>query len=219
MDLDAQESFFDLSKRNFSKRMDSWSCGRNVSYQFCLDDCSGKYQKGLVSPYGNYAKYGFFSGAGTAKNPNVFFTNHVASVILRPYDPLKSGSVTLFQSGDCVHSSAAFEAPPYQYSTHSYSYSSEEMTRKGMAVGWADSIYIPYGLTATFYEGEYFEGRSVTIKGPMYTDGSKVHDKDATLGHSCINLTDYNFGDKVSSLAVTSTSSVSKNSRSYWQLE
>ena len=72
-----------------------------------------------------------------------------------------------------------------------------------MAVGWADSIFIPHGLTVTLYEGQYFDGRSVTIEGPMFRDGSDVHDKDATLSHSCINLTNYNFGDKVSSLVVT----------------
>ena len=163
MDPDAQESFFDLSERIFSKKMDSWSCGRNVSYQFCLDDCSGEYQTGLVCPWGIYARFGFYSGAGTAKNPNVYFTNRVASVILRPYDPLKSGSVTLFQSVNCVHSSAAFEAPAEPFATLTYSYSSKEMIRKGMALGWTDSIFIPHGLTVTLYQGQNFDGRSVTI--------------------------------------------------------
>ena len=105
LDPDAQESFFDLSERNFSRRMHSWSCGRNVSYQFCLDDCSGRYQTGLVmdGPYGTYAKYGYYTGAGTVSNINVHFDDKVASVILRPYNPLKSGAVTLFQSENCLH--------------------------------------------------------------------------------------------------------------------
>ena len=72
-----------------------------------------------------------------------------------------------------------------------------------MDTGYADSIRIPYGLTVTLYEGDYFDGRSVTIEGPMYKDGSNIHDKDASLDHSCINLTDYDFGDIVSSLVVT----------------
>ena len=53
----------------------------------------------------------------------------------------------------------------------------------------------------------------------MFRDGSDVNDKDATLSHSCINLTDYNFGDKVSSLRVTLTPSADKSRTSYSQLE
>ena len=82
----------------FTGNIESWSCGKNVQYDFCYnnnDDCTGDYAEG---------------GAGTNKNAVKGHPNWLRRFILTYYDDAERPAVTTFTGPDCTDLSGRFEA-------------------------------------------------------------------------------------------------------------
>ena len=75
--------------------MYSYWCGSKITYEFGWD-YPGDYHG---QDYG-------FSGAGNTKNPSIWLEpdwifGGISSVLIKPYDDVKRGAVTLFDTADC----------------------------------------------------------------------------------------------------------------------
>ena len=83
----------------FTNNVESWSCGKNVQYDFCYwlqYQCNDKSAEG---------------GAGTIKNAVLDKPNFIAKVMLTYYDEAERGAVTTFTGPDCSGWAGRFEAP------------------------------------------------------------------------------------------------------------
>lgn len=78
-----------MSSAGFNDRMNSWWCGKNVSYDFC-DNSSGGCKRGDG-----------YSGAGNARSIDIGNKNEMSRLVMRYYDPAERGAVTIFRYGDC----------------------------------------------------------------------------------------------------------------------
>ena len=84
------EVTIDMRQDGVDDRESSWICGKSVAYDFCRnyigDSCQWYYGQ---------------TGAGAARNYNMAYSNDLTTLILRPYDPIAQGAVTLFTYSDC----------------------------------------------------------------------------------------------------------------------
>lgn len=71
--------------------MDSWYCGKDVSYNFCDDPIEDPchWEKG------NY-------GAGTGHDSAMGNGDEMNVLMMRPYNAAELGAVTIYEDGDCM---------------------------------------------------------------------------------------------------------------------
>ena len=90
---------WDLANYDFSDTMSSYQCGKNVTYEFCLnssDNCGGELDQAM-------------SGSGTINNSNVSSQPNKANLlILTLYDAEVLGAVTVFTERDYTGISGNF---------------------------------------------------------------------------------------------------------------
>ena len=88
-----------MSDYNFHDQMSSWWCGKNVSYDLC------------VNTSGTCAKDKGISGAGNARSPQAGHNDSLDHVIMRHYDASEQGAVTLFGGANCTLYAGRFDTP------------------------------------------------------------------------------------------------------------
>ena len=150
----------------FTNNVESWSCGKNVQYDFCYlvqDQCNGVTAE---------------SGAGTVKNAVLGTPNMIGKVMLTYYDAAERGAVTTFTGPDCSGWSGRFEAPHDRNGIAKYDVN-ELLTHGHMHNDSIRSIEIPPGLTVDLYQNEGFTGVMITLQG---------HWKDDHQAMSCHSL-------------------------------
>lgn len=118
--------------------MNSWWCGKNVSYDFCKNT-SGSCKR----PDG-------FSGAGHARSPDIGSGNRndLSRVVLRHYDPAVTGAVTLYRIHDCQNDLARFMADENSHRPAEYT---KEMIQDVFENNALSSVMIPYGYSLHIY--------------------------------------------------------------------
>jgi hypothetical protein len=179
------------SSKNWENRLSSYSCGKNVSYDFCDDyygDCAGT--KGV-------------SGAGNVMNPTFGNNDKTDRIRMRYYDAAERGAVTLFRDSHCQHEAGRFYAK--EDKTQTAKYTKDQMKEHNMINDHASSIMIPYGYSVKLWEDNGFTGGSVVIDGEEWED---LHEE-----MECISLKDATFfdgknrnmNDRLSSLEVFRT--------------
>ena len=82
--------------------MSSWWCGKNVSYDFCVDTAS----RGQCTGSGRSTGAGNVKSGAVGKKKN----DSASRLIMRPYDAAKNGAVTVFSDANCTGYFGRFEA-------------------------------------------------------------------------------------------------------------
>lgn len=161
---------WDLADYGFGDTMSSYACGKNVTYEFCLnsnDNCGGELDQAM-------------SGSGTINNFSVTSqTNKANLLILTLYDPEELRAVTVFTDKDCAGISGNF--PENEDPTQWLTYYSPMMEKLNIAVGTASSVMIPPGIFIWYTKNKSQYNR---------IDGSDVWLDEETQSMECINLPD-----------------------------
>ena len=168
-----------LAEYNFDKEISSWWCGKDVQYVFCDSEACGGGAGDRQS------------GAGNINNPESGHDNLIKFVELKPYDAADKGQVTMFRGKDCKGSAVGFELEGMM--KH---FSKNMIKAAGMSDNKISSVMVPYG-----YYLRVMNGNSGDLDLSDYEQiwGSK-YDRDGEM--DCVNLSDYNYDDKVSSFRI-----------------
>ena len=128
-----------MANYDFWDTMSSYRCGKNVTYEFCLnsyDNCGGALNQAI-------------SGSGTISNASVSSQPNKANLlILTLYDAEVQRAITVFTERDCTGISGNFSENEDR--TKSQTYYSPMLERRNIAVGSASSMMIPAGLFVWF---------------------------------------------------------------------
>ena len=165
----------------FVHNIESWSCGKNVQYNFCYNltgDCRGGVGE---------------SGAGTLKNNLEGHANWVAKISLSYYDDTERGAVTTFTGKDCSDLSGRFEAPYDRNGKAKYNID-EIFSHGHMTNDFMSAIKIPDGLSVDLSKEADFTGEILNLTGSWIADNHTMW---------CYNLSGYGFDKVVSSLTVS----------------
>ena len=140
-----------LSDHGWNDRIESWVCGKNVATWFCFEDENCRNNKDGES------------GAGSMSNAMMRRRNWYSSVYMYAYDSAKEGAITVFEDNDCRSTSAVyFAGSSLQESAR---YTEHDMWMGGMWANRANTVYVPFGYSARFYDSTTFSGDSVQIDG------------------------------------------------------
>ena len=165
----------------FSGNIESWSCGKNVQYDFCYnndDDCTGGSGEG---------------GAGTNNNAVKGHANWLARIFLTYYDDAERPAVTTFTGPDCTDLSGRFEAPNDRNGKAKYNIN-EIFSHGHMSNDFMSAIKIPSGLTVDLSKEGDFTGEILNLTGSWIADHHTMW---------CYNLSEFGFDKVVSSLTVS----------------
>ena len=171
----------DMNDHGINDKISSWYCGKNLAYDFCNDNnnsCGGG--QGL-------------SGAGTAYSRQIGFNNRLTILNLYPYDVSKRGAVMVFSDQGCQEDVSRFYSDDSGHERKDYTNS--EMYNNHLRNDKASSVMVPYGYSVDLYDNYGFSGVPLTLKGKPWKGPT-------TQSMECINLGDYGWNDKVSSLTV-----------------
>ena len=168
----------------WNDNVESWWCGKNLKYTFCVnvdDDCSGDLGQ---------------SGAGNIRTGAIGHPNTLDKVKLQYYDPLEIGAVTAFMDSDCHNWAGRFDAAADPKETAYYN--TDDIEKRHLKDDAISSVAIPQGYTVKLYnENGFDESNKLVLNGPMWTDSEH--------SMSCINLVALGWNDMVSSIGVYRT--------------
>lgn len=93
----------------------------------------------------------------------------MTTLVLRPYDPIAQGAITLFTYSNCHDVSGRL----YANSNPNYwaEYNKEAMWQNNIPKDDVDAVMIPFGYQIEFFDQDGFWGDSEIVKGKAYWDG------------------------------------------------
>ena len=91
---------FNLHDAGWADKMASWTCGKDIYYDICVDlDSSCDYGSGV-------------QGAGTIFNRKTGYVDQASELRMWRYDYKSTAAVVTFQDRDCSHDSSRYFADP-----------------------------------------------------------------------------------------------------------